>query len=46
VSDDLVRAIVEKRLVEFVYKTGRTESIERELKRLAFLLSHWITTSR
>ncbi len=27
-NDDLVRAIVEKRLVEFVYKTGRTRIVE------------------
>jgi len=28
VNDDLVRAIVDKRLVEFVYKTGRTRLVE------------------
>ena len=27
-NDDLVRAIVDKRLVEFVYKTGRTRIVE------------------
>ena len=27
-NDDLVRAIVDKRLVEFVYKTGRTRVVE------------------
>jgi hypothetical protein len=28
VNDDLVRAIVERRLVEFVYKAGRTRIVE------------------
>ena len=28
VNDDLVRAIVDKRLIEFVYKAGRTRTVE------------------
>ena len=27
-NDDLVRAIVDKRLIEFVYKAGRTRTVE------------------